>query len=111
MVFLGACYFFIYVPSNEKNVQEQRFRSLQNIDRNIHTKIENGVAMLNLLIKAYNDEPSKRDSLKAYIANYASDKFRLSQPELIVLQEQKGFDSLDVYKVLVNKITGNITLV
>ncbi|MES2647793.1 MAG: cache domain-containing protein [Bacteroidota bacterium] len=109
MLALGASYFFIYIPTNERRLQEQRFRSLQNIDRNIHTKIDNGVAMLNLLIKAYHDAPTKRDSLRKYIANYPADKFILTQPTLV----KRGAllpDSVDFYKVLINNATGRISL-
>lgn len=50
LLFLGAVYFFIYVPQNEKRLQEQRFRTLQNIDNNIHAKIENSVGLMNNLL-------------------------------------------------------------
>src|SRR5690349_10734156 len=53
LIFLGAAYFFIYLPNNEKRIQEQHFRALQNIDRNIHTKIDNSVALLRNLLNAY----------------------------------------------------------
>src|SRR5215204_1992882 len=51
LVFLGAVYFFVYVPQNEKRLQEQRFRSLQSIEKNIHEKIDNSVALMNNLLK------------------------------------------------------------
>jgi hypothetical protein len=49
--FCGAVYFFIYVPGNEKTLQEQRFRTLQNIEQNIHKKIQNSFALMNNLLK------------------------------------------------------------
>src|SRR4051812_26172589 len=59
LIFLGAAYFFIYLPNNEKRIQEQHFKALQNIDRNIHTKIENSLALLRTLLNAYVEEPEK----------------------------------------------------
>jgi len=38
IISLGLAYFFIYIPHNEKIIQEQRFRVLQNIDENTHIK-------------------------------------------------------------------------
>lgn len=52
IVFLGAVYFFIYIPQSEQRLREQRFRSLQSIDRNIHEKIDNGYALMNNLLKS-----------------------------------------------------------
>ena len=60
VIVLGASYFFIYVPANEKNLQEQRFRSLQNIERNIHAKIENSVALMHNLLNGQIDTPYVR---------------------------------------------------
>jgi hypothetical protein len=46
------------MPRNEKNIEEQRFDALQNININIRAKIENTVALLNHLLtplsKQYN---------------------------------------------------------
>ena len=46
LIVLASLYVFIYIPDNEKAVQQQRFRALQNIDRNIHSKLENSAALL-----------------------------------------------------------------
>ena len=56
IIFLGACYFFIYVPNNEKTVQERRFRSLQNIDNNFHAKISNDTLLINNLLQEYQNQ-------------------------------------------------------
>ena len=50
LIFLGASYFFIYVPENEKKVQERLFRSLQNIDSNILKKINEDTSLINNLL-------------------------------------------------------------
>jgi hypothetical protein len=111
MVFLGACYFFIYIPANEKNVQGQRFRSLQNIDKNIHTKIDNSIAMLNLLIKAYHDEKDPKDTITGYIANYLTENFKLTKPVFLPKVVLTNRDSIDFYNIQVNNSTGKISLV
>ena len=53
LIFLAAGYFYLYVPQNEKKVQEQGFRSLQNIDKNIHLDIDNSIALMHNLLFAY----------------------------------------------------------
>lgn len=59
VILLGAGYYFIYLPGNEKNIQKWKFRTLKNVDANIHSKIKNG----NILLGTY----LKGDSLSAYI--------------------------------------------
>jgi len=50
VLLLGVLYFFIYVPNNQRVVEEQRFRCLQNIEKNIKAKRDNSVALLNTLL-------------------------------------------------------------
>ena len=47
---VGAYYFFIYIPNNEKIVQERRFRCLQNIDYNIRAKIDGSIKVLDNIL-------------------------------------------------------------
>ena len=54
---LGVGYFFVYVPKNEKTVQQRRFRCLQNIDTNIHSKIENSISLLYNLLPDTSGKP------------------------------------------------------
>ncbi|MGZ3766603.1 MAG: cache domain-containing protein [Mucilaginibacter sp.] len=88
LIFLGACYFFIYVPNNEKTVQERRFRCLQNIDNNIHSKIENSILFINTLLNAYpnnyptKDSLNKKDTLNKRIAQYPKNNFTLLSAEV-----------------------------
>jgi hypothetical protein len=42
---LVTYYLFVYVPNNEQEIKNQRFRVLQRIDENIHDKIDNSVAL------------------------------------------------------------------
>src|SRR5579859_6972207 len=82
VIFLGACYFFVYIPGNEKTVQERRFRSLQNIDNNIHSKIDNSLSQVNSLLTPYN-HPHYKDTLNNYLAHYSKDNFTLIPVKLL----------------------------
>ncbi len=76
LLLLGAFYFFVYVPNNEKTVQARHFRCLQNIDRNIHAKIETSIATINgLLIAA--DSDAKRKEVDGYIKKLPENNFKL----------------------------------
>lgn len=115
LIFLGAAYFFIYLPGNEKRIQEQRFRALRNIDRNIHTKIENSIALLNNLLNAYQSaDPARRAQLNQYINGYSSNNFKLTTPVTVRLSNQAVLkDSLNqdsAYTLKVNNDTREISL-
>ncbi|MCE7066961.1 cache domain-containing protein [Dyadobacter sp. CY326] len=43
---LGAGYYFVYLPNNEQQIEKWKFRTLQNIGKNVHEKILNGQALL-----------------------------------------------------------------
>ena len=62
LIFLGASYFFIYIPNNEKTVQERRFRCLQTIENNIKAKFSISVVTVNNLLNIYQDK-KKLDSV------------------------------------------------
>lgn len=51
VVFIGVVYFLIYIPQNEERLRQQRFLSLQNIDRNIHEKIDNSLGLIDNLLQ------------------------------------------------------------
>lgn len=111
MICLGAGYFFIYIPSNEKIIQEQRFRALQNIDRNIHAKIDNSMALLNNLLTDYQLNIPGRDTLKKYISQYPKDNFILSVPVDIHDSLVKKEDAVDnAYTINVDSSSRRITL-
>ncbi len=115
LFFLGAGYFFVYLPNNERRIQEQRFSALQNIDRNIHAKIENSIALLNNLITNYqNADEAGREKLKKYITGYSSTNFTLTIPSIIAPSKQRLLkDSVDmdsVYTIKVNNDTREISL-
>jgi len=76
---VGMGYFFFYLPNNESRIQKQNFRVLQNVDKNIHEKIDNSVALINNLLSAYyNSNEVNRDELEKYIANYPDNNFKLA---------------------------------
>ena len=84
VIFCGAIYFLIYVPNNEKDLQAQRFRTLQNIDINIHKKIDNSVSLLGNLLDAFAKDDSTEQYVKKYINNYSRENFTLTLPEVRV---------------------------
>ncbi|MDB4900867.1 MAG: hypothetical protein JWQ63_148 [Mucilaginibacter sp.] len=95
VIFLGACYFFLYIPNNEKTVQERRFRCLQNIDGNFHSKIESSFFQVNSLFKTY---PKYSLTLKTYIDKYPKTNFALIPVRKLSKKESQifktGIDSL-----------------
>jgi hypothetical protein len=103
LIFLGASYFFIYVPDNEKTVQERRFLCLQNIDKNIHSKIENSASMLNSLLTAYPENSSKKkpdslkklNKLKKYVESYSKKNFTLLFIDSLKAKEKKSLIEKD----------------
>ena len=115
LIFLGAGYFFIYMPQNERRIQEQRFSALQNVDLNIHTKIENSISLLNNLLTEYQDQNTAgRERLINYINEYPSTNFKLTAPSGIrVLKSVLLKDSLyrdSAYTLKVNNDTREINL-
>ncbi|MDQ6902328.1 MAG: cache domain-containing protein [Bacteroidota bacterium] len=106
VLFCGAIYFFIYVPSNEKALQEQRFRTLQNIEENIHKKIGNSVALMNNLLKDTVDV-----NYIDYLNSNSKEKFTLVLPkgnnqEKLILKDINDSD----YTINVNNLTRQIIL-
>jgi hypothetical protein len=79
VIILGSLYFFIYIPNNQKRLEEQRFRCLQNIEKNIHAKINNSIALLNNILITYERNLPAYDTsrLNKYIANYPRKNFIL----------------------------------
>jgi hypothetical protein len=111
VIFCGGIYSFIYVPNNEKNLQEQRFRTLQNIDENLHKKIDNSVALMSNLLTAYVRDDASREYVKKYINNYSTENFTLTLPIIKgskkILQNKFSDSS---YNITVNDDNRLITL-
>ncbi len=105
VIFLGAGYLYLYVPQNEKRVQEQRFRSLQNIDKNIHSKIENSIALMNNLLKSYKN--GDQQYITSYIKQYSKDNFTLSIPDS---QKVSALNVDSTYSIIINNNNRLITL-
>ena len=107
--FLGSCYFFIYLPANEKKIEQQRFRTLQNIDRNIHEKMDNSDTLLNNLLNA--DSAVNAVGLQKYINDYSTDKFSLSNITTTPLAANKLNDTLKhPANIVVNNATRQISV-
>ncbi|NIJ54417.1 PDC sensor domain-containing protein [Dyadobacter arcticus] len=83
VLFSGVTYVFVYIPENQRNLEQLRFRSLQTIDNNVHSKIDNSVVLLNQLLETFkNQRPEynyNKDTLREYIRTYPNDKFKVSQ--------------------------------
>lgn len=77
MVLLACTYVLIYLPKNERKLDEQGFRSLQNIDRNIHAKLDNSAALLNGLLAAYEYKDADAAEINRYILAYPTTSFTL----------------------------------
>ena len=109
LVFLGSCYFFIYLPANEKKIEQQRFRTLQNIDRNIHDKMDNSNTLLKNLLNA--DSANNESDLQKYIDSYPTDKFLLSNIVPTPLEPKKLKDTLkNPTSIVVNNATRQIVV-
>lgn len=108
VVALGSVYFFIYLPYNEKIIQEQRFRALQNVSRNVEAKIGNSATLLNNLLDFYFDPTEKRS--KDYI-DKSKENFVLTDIIKIPVAEWRKDSLRDTYKIDVHKSTKRIDLV
>ena len=112
IIALGFIYFFIYLPRNEKIIREQRFHALQDIDENVHAKIDNSVVLLKNLLTAYAQAEAKNHqqidtpNLNEYVRNISRDKFKI-----IPYQKINQTDSVDdVHTVQINNKTEEIIL-
>lgn len=113
LMVLASIYIFIYIPDNEKAVQQQRFRALQNIDRNIHSKLENSAALLNNIINKYQyGSDNDKKAVEKYIANYPTNNFKITAVDSISFNRWSAAkDSLDsAYTVTVSENTQKISL-
>lgn len=101
----GAFYFFMYIPNTEKGLQQQRFRSLQNIDKNIHSKIDNSVALMSNLLK-----DTVNTAYIEYLNAQSREHFTLllpgNHPDGIVVRNITDSS----YSIIVNKQERQITL-
>jgi len=77
VVVLAAVYLFVYIPQNEIELKEQRFRSLQRVADNVHKKIDNSVSLMDGLLKASFDKALKSSKVDNYIKEYDTSNFRL----------------------------------
>jgi hypothetical protein len=118
IIALGLIYLFGYIPHNEKVIRAQRFKVLQEVDKTVHTKIENSVALLDNLLTAYEprtgkEEPVKFDSsvLENYIKYLSGKNFSIIPRHIIRDSLRLSRDSLDkVYTLTINNKTQEITL-
>ncbi len=132
IIALGACYFFLYLPKNERTVQERRFRCLRKIDFSLRDKIQTSLVQITNLANDYNKYSDDKHAdelrkLRKYIAGYSTKNFTLLLPEQAIRYFNKDHDKLtymgdddqgnkryiDVcsqFTLLVKKDKNNITL-
>lgn len=76
LLLLGAIYFFVYLPANEKTVQERRFSSLQKIDSNIRSKVNNSAEFISNFLNSPNTQDDA-NKLNSYLKTNSGDNFTL----------------------------------
>src|SRR6185369_4152408 len=118
LIALGIIYLFIYLPHNEKIIREQRFHVLQEIDKSVHAKIDNSVALLDNLLTAFERYPRRSENVKfdsstleKYIKNISRNNFSIIPRTLILDTGRIIKDSLDKeYTLEINNKTQQIIL-
>ena len=70
VIILIAIYLFVYIPQNEMELKEQRFRSMQRIADNVHQKINNSISLMDGLLKASFDKSIISSKVSDYIKAY-----------------------------------------
>jgi hypothetical protein len=80
---MAVYYLFVYLPANENAVRARRFRCLQNMDVNIHHKLDNSASMVNSFLASYsfdsNGQPnSALENLKKEVEQFSKKNFTLS---------------------------------
>ncbi len=101
---LGAGYFFIHIPKNAKYVEDRHFRCLQNVETNIHAKIDNSIGLLNNLLETRisNRANFSRDSIDNYIKRYSRENFVLLPIDTATLTKdakQSGINADSICKI------------
>lgn len=80
---LACFYYFKYLPDTEASVKEWKFRTLQNVARNIRTKIETGHLQLQTYLKSEKLEPASPDAaietLNAFLHQQRTTNFPITQ--------------------------------
>jgi hypothetical protein len=85
---LALAYLFVYIPSNEKYLNERRFNAMQRIETNIEAKESNTYKLIESLTISLGDVAINPDSLK----NFLKKSFSESQP--LVFDHVISADSL-----------------
>jgi hypothetical protein len=92
-------YVFVYIPGNEQEIKNQRFRVLQRIDKNIQDKIDNSVSLLDLLFESADNKAVDTITLRNYITGYSKANFILDnirqEPDSIFKKYKAGDKSVD----------------
>jgi hypothetical protein len=84
VIILGCGYYFIYLPKSESAIKRWKFRTLQNVERNIHTKIEIGHKQLKTYLSSNELKTKVTNSkslapLNAFLTKQRSVNFPITQ--------------------------------
>ncbi len=69
LLIFALSYLFIYIPYNEKYLNERRFNAMRRIVTNIDVKQNNTLQLLESLAKAFDNDSINRESLNQYLKN------------------------------------------
>lgn len=102
---LALAYLFVYIPSNEKYLNERRFNAMQRIGTNIEAKETNTYKLIESLTIALGDEEINPDSLKYYLKKGFSESQPLVFDHIITADSLrgKGSDSA-INEIPINKM-------
>lgn len=74
---LGVLYYFMYVPNNQREIEKQRFKCLQNFEENVNAKKDNSVSLLNNLLNECISNPKGYPQVFSYANNNPHKYFKL----------------------------------
>lgn len=112
VVCLGAGYYFVYIPGNEADVKQWKFRALQHVGQNIQAKTRLGHRQLNTYLHSKRLDQNKLEILNEDLGKLKSDNLPLSKIQSFNLQKRFVPESLaigvrPVQLILTDKIQKN----
>lgn len=81
VISLGAGYYFVYVPGNESDIKQWKFRSLENTGRNIQSKIQIGHKQLTTYLhsdKLVDSKGGLKDSVNIFLRSLYTENLPIS---------------------------------
>jgi hypothetical protein len=75
VLLLGAGYYYVYLPGNENDLREWKFRTLQNVDINIRQKVGNGKILLQNYLKHNSLRSGQLEKLNQSLGKLSTENF------------------------------------